>query len=214
MSGHHGPPDLDAQKDAQRPFTTDPHSPLGPLLPPPGGRHQERPHPGSPTPSPTPGHPPWVSHPITHPITPSGSPTPGRPPRVTHPVTHPITHPITPPGSPTLGQPCHPPHHPPCHPPHHTPRVTCPGGQHQERLHPRSPTLGSTLLPAGQVSCGFSETQRRGARAGSRLRDAYPLGPQSPAPRAPWLHVPHGSTCPTAGPGLGSAPWTTWEHRS
>ena len=61
MSGHHGPPDLDAQKDAQRPFTTDPHSPLGPLLPPPGGRHQERPHPGSPTPSPTPGHPPWAA---------------------------------------------------------------------------------------------------------------------------------------------------------
>ena len=130
MSGHHGPPDLDAQKDAQRAFTTDPHGPLGPLLPPPRGRLQERPHPGSPTPSPT--------------LSPTSSPTPGHPPWVTY-----------------------------------------PGEQHQERLHPRSPTLGSTLLPAGQVSCGFSETQRRGVWAGSHLRDAYPLGLQSPAPRAP-----------------------------
>ena len=197
MSGHHGPPDLDAQKDAQRPFTTDPHSPLGPLLPPPGGRHQERPHPGSPTPSPTPGHPPWVSHPVTHPITPSGSPTPGRPPRVTHPVTHPITHPRSPTPSPPLG-----------HPPwvsHVTHLITHP--VIHLITHPGSPALGDSTRrdstpghpPWAAPSCQLG----RCPVASLKLRGEEPGQEVASGTHTHWacrarLHVPHGSTCPTA----------------
>lgn len=142
MSGHHGPPDLDAQKDAQRAFTTDPHGPLGPLLPPPRGRLQERPHPGSPTPSPTLGHPPRV------------------------------THPVTPPGSPTLGQPCHPPHHPPCHPPHHPPRVTHPGSPTLGNSTRRDSTPGHPpwAAPSCQLGrCPVASLKLRGEESGQEV---------------------------------------------
>ena len=165
-------PGRDAQKDAQRTFTTDPHGLPGPLLPPPGGQHQERPRPGSATPSPTPGQPPRVTHPVTHP----GSATPGHPPQVTHPITHPE--------SPTSGQ-----------PPHHPPRVSHPGSPTLGNNTRRDPTPGHPPWVAPSCllgKCPVASLKHRGEEPGQEVTS----GTCTHWTCRAWLHVPHSRSWP------------------